>query len=68
MENFYSLSNTFLLYQHSLQYAPFLSYVVLRPSKILLETRSACSKIWVLKLACLLEFLLGLSYRDGDQV
>ena len=42
--------------------------VVLRPSEILLETRSARSKIWVLKLARSLEPLLGLSYRDGDQV
>ena len=42
--------------------------IVLRPSEILLETRSARSKIWVLKLARSLEPLLGLSYRDGDQV
>ena len=39
--------------------------LVLRPSEILLETRSARSKIWVLKLARSLELLLGLSTKKN---
>ena len=42
--------------------------LVLRPSEILLETRSARLKVWMLKLARSLEPPLGLSYRYGDQV
>ena len=37
--------------------------LVLRPSEILLETRSARSKILAVKLARSLEALLGLNYR-----
>ena len=42
--------------------------LVLRPSEILLETRSARSKIWLFKLARSIEPPLGLSYRYRDQV
>ena len=63
-----SMINDHFYYQKRSVSTPKQCDIVLRPSEILLETRSARSKIWVLKLARSLEPLLGLSYRDGDQV